>query len=75
MELVEVKIDQSNFVHVYPQNSLLWSIIRPYIFFFSFREKNTPNQPNYLFDFPNIGSKIKIGVDLSVTYQNQLGEK
>ena len=71
MELVEVKIDQSNFVHVYPQNSLLWSIIRPSILkLLSFREKTPPTSQ---ITFSN--SKIKIGVDLSVTYQNQLGEK
>ena len=47
-------------VHVYPQNPLLWSIRRlPMWKFWNFREKKTPNRPNYFFDFPIIGPKKK----------------
>ena len=41
-----------------------------HLIFVKFLWKKTPNRPNYFFDFPIIGSKIKIVVDPSVTYEN-----
>ena len=63
-------------VHVYPQNPLLWSIIRlPIWKFWNFREKKTPNRPNYFLDFPIIGPKKKVAVNFIYGYQNLSGEK
>ena len=63
-------------VHVYPQNPLLWSIIRlPIWKFWNFCEKKTPNRPNYFFDFPIIGPKKKVVVNFIYGYQTLSGEK
>ena len=63
-------------VHVYPQNPLLWSIIRlPIWKFWNFREKKTPNRPNYFLDFPIIGPKKKVVVNFIYGYQTLSGEK
>ena len=42
--------------HIYPQISLLWSNIRQY----SFREKKSPNRPNFFLTHPIIMQKIKV---------------
>ena len=61
--------------NVYPQNPLLWYIIRlPMWKFWNFREKKTPNRPNYFFDFPIIGPK-KVVVNFIYGYQTLSGEK
>ena len=70
------RLTKVNFFHVYPQNPLLWSIIRlPIWKFWNFREKKTPNRPNYFLDFPIIGPKKKVVVNFIYGYQTLSGEK
>ena len=54
----------------------LWSIIRlPIWKFWNFREKKTPNRPNYFLDFPIMGPKKKVVVNFIYGYQKLWGEK
>ena len=71
-----VKIDQSDFFSCLPPKSFVMVHYKTSnLKVLEILQKKNPNRPNYFFDFPIIGSKIKVVVDPSSDLSKQARER